>query len=266
MRRLACLSALLAALAAGPASAATPPPTITPGVLAVSLNMPSAGFQVGSVRGSQVVFARGLEVDLAGALAKRMGLRPLFTNEASFANLIAPGPKPWDVALAQVTITAGRKRAVDFSLPYLSADQGVLLRRGLASTPRTIDALRALRLCVEAGTTGATTVARRVAPVTPARTYPDVSTLVQALGVGRCDAVVYDAPTLAVLRGRVPLRFGPLAGVIRTNEHYGVVMADGSPLTPEVNRALSDLVRDGTVDALSRRWLSVDISGLRALG
>jgi ABC-type amino acid transport substrate-binding protein len=68
-----------------------------------------------------------------------------------------------------------------------------------------------------------------------------------------------------VLRGKVPLRFGPLAGVIRTNERYGVVIADGSPLTPAVNRALAALLRDGTVDRLAREWLSVDVAGLRVL-
>jgi polar amino acid transport system substrate-binding protein len=264
MRRIACLAALAAALAAA-APAAAAPATLTPGVLAVSLSMPSAGFQVGSVRGSEVVFARGLEVDLAKALARRMGLRPVFTNEPSFTNLIAASPKPWDVALAQVTITAGRRRSVDFSLPYLTADEGVLLRRGLGKRPRTVAELRSLRLCVEQGTTGAATVARRVRPTTRARSYADVSTLVQALGVGRCDAIVYDAPTLAVLRARVPRRYGALAGVIRTNERYGIVMADASPLTPDVNRALTAVIADGTLEALSKKWLSVDVSRLRVL-
>lgn len=271
MRWRVVTAALAAALAAATLATAQsqPPapttPTLTPGVLAVSLNMPSAGFQVGSVRGSEVVFARGLEVDLATALARRMGLRPVLANEASFGAILAPGPKTWDVALAQVTITAGRRQAVDFSIPYMSVDQGVLVRRGLTPAPRSIAALRRLRLCVERGTTGATVVARRIRPVAPARGYPDVSTLVQALGDGRCDAMVYDAPTLAVLRLRVPHRYGDLAGVIPTREQYGIVMADGSPLAPQVNRALAGLIRDGTVDRLSRRWLSADLSALRIL-
>ena len=270
-RAAAIASAVIGLVLAGAATAvpARPPataPTLTPGVLAVSLNLPSQGFQTGAVRGNEVVFAQGFEVDLAGALAKKMGLRPVLTQEPSFTNLLAAGPKPWDVALAQVTITAARKAAVDFSVPYLSADQGVLLRRGLSPVPRTIAALRPLRLCVERGTTGATIVARRVKPASPAIQYGDVTSLWQGVQTGRCDAAVYDAPTLAVLRGKVPLRFGPLAGVIRTNEKYGVVLADGSLLTPALNRALTALSRDGTIDRLSRAWLSVDVAGLRVLG
>jgi polar amino acid transport system substrate-binding protein len=268
MRRVALILGVLAAIAgAGSATGAVPaPPTLAPGVLSVSLAMPSAGFQVGSARGPEVVFARGFEVDLANALAGRMGLRAVFTQESIFTNLLAAGPKTWDVALAQVTITAARKQTVDFSLPYLSTDQGVLLRPGLTPAPANLATLRRLRLCVEKGTTGAAIVASRVKPAAAARRYPDTTSLWQEVENGSCDAVVYDAPTLAVLRGNAPLRFGALAGVIRTNEKYGIVLADASPLTPAVNTALTSLIRDGSVDALSRKWLSVDVSGLRVLG
>lgn len=266
-RALAALATALALVVTGAALSAAPASaqTLTPGVLTVGLNLPSQGFQTGAVRGTEVTFAQGFEVDLARALAAQMGLAPVLTQEASFTNLLAAGPKTWDVALAQVTITASRKNSVDFSLPYLSADQGVLLRRGLSSTPRTIAALRPLRLCVERGTTGAAIVSRRVKPTTPAVQYADVTSLWQGLQTGRCDAAVYDSPTVAVLRAKVPLRFGPLAGVIRTNERYGVVLPDGSGLTPSVNRALVALDRDGTIDRLSRTWLAVDLAGLRVL-
>ena len=268
MRRLASIAAGLAALviAAAPAAAqqAVPPPTITPGVLTVALDMPSDGFQVGAVKGSQVVFARGLEVDLAKAVAKKLGLRASFVNVPVFADIVAPGPKAWDVAFAQVSILAGRRAAISYTVPYLSVDQGVLLRRG-TPVPRTLAAMKALRICVQSKTTGAAVVARRVKPTTKAKGYADVTSLVQGLSTGRCDAVVYDAPTLAVLRSEVPLRVGPMAGVIPTAENYGAVTSKGSPLRPVLNTALSTLLRDGTVGALSRKWLSINVRALRPL-
>ncbi len=269
MRRLANIAAGLAALAiaAAPAAAqqAVPPPTITPGVLTVALDMPSDGFQVGAVEGSQVVFARGLEVDLAKAVAKKLGLRASFVNVPVFADIVAPGPMAWDVAFAQVSILAGRRAAISYTVPYLSVDQGVLLRRGLTPFPRTLAAMRALRICVQSTTTGAAVVARRVRPTTKARGYADVTSLVEGLSTGRCDAVVYDAPTLAVLRSEVPLRVGPMAGVIPTAENYGAVTSKGSALRPVLNTALSTLLRDGTVGALSRKWLSINVRALRPL-
>jgi len=160
--RLVALLAALALLWAAPLARADPPPTLQPGVLTVGLNMPSPGFQVGAVRAHGVVFARGLEIDLANALAARLGIpRVVFYQEPQFGRLIAPGPKPWDIALAEVTITPERAAAVAFSIPYLAADQGVLLRLGLPATPRSIAQLARLRLCSQSGTTSATLVRRR---------------------------------------------------------------------------------------------------------
>ena len=77
--------------------------------------------------------------------------------------------------------------------------------------------------------------------------------------------MVYDAPILAMLRAEVPLRYGPMAGVIPTGENYGGVTAEGSALTPLINTALNGLLRDGTVSALTTKWLSIDVSSLRQL-
>ena len=262
-RALLTLAALLAI--AAPAAAASVP-TAQPNVLTVGLNMPNQGFQVGAANGTSVVLARGFEIDLARALARSLGVpRVVLYQESSFTRLLASGTKPWDLALAQVTITAGRRRAVDFSVPYLSADEGVLLRRGLGPRPRSLAGLRGLRLCTQAGTTGVAIIARRIAPTTPPTLEPDQTRLDQDLQSGRCDAAVYDAPILAAEVAATPERYGPLVGVIRTGERYGVVLPEGSVLTPFVNRALGGLVANGTVAALSRRWLTTNLATLPVL-
>jgi len=268
LRTLAAAAVAALAAAAVPAAAQTPAPppaTITPGVLTVGLNLPSDGFQVGAVSGTTVTFARGLEVGLAQAVGRRMGLPVQFVNVPVFSDIVAAGPKPFDLAFAQVSITAGRKRAVDFSAAYMDVDQGVLLRRGLGSTPTTLAALKPLRLCVLRKSTGAAVVASRVRPARAARGYPGVTALFQGLVTGRCDAVVYDAPTLAVLAAEVPLRVGSMAGVIATGERYGAVLADGSALVPTVNRVVRGLIADGTVARLQVKWLDVDLTRLTTL-
>jgi polar amino acid transport system substrate-binding protein len=228
--------------------------------------MPTDGFQVGAVNGHEVVFARGYEIDLARALAKEMETpQVVFHHQAQFSNLLVAGPKPWDLALAQVTITAGRKKNVDFSVPYLDAGQAVLLRRGLGSTPRTIRALRPLKLCSQRGTTAVAQITGRIKPTTKPRLFAGQTPLMQALQALRCDAVVFDAPILANLRADAPDRYGPLAGVIPTGERYGVVLPEGSVLTPSVNRAIARLKARGTLSGLSKRWLSADLAKLRTL-
>ena len=82
------LAAFAVAGALAASAGAAPPTTKTPGVLTVGLAMPAAGFQVGAVRGRTVVLAKGLEIDLARILARRLGIqRVRFLNERFFSTL-----------------------------------------------------------------------------------------------------------------------------------------------------------------------------------
>jgi polar amino acid transport system substrate-binding protein len=266
VKTLTAIVVVLASLVAAASAAADPPPTLQPGTLTVGLNMPSPGFEVGSVKGHSVLFARGFEIDLARLIAARLGIpRVAFYQEPQFPRLIAGGPKPWDIALAEVTITDERSLRLDFSVPYLASDEGVLLRRGLTPIPMTIAQLAGLRLCTKAATTSVDVIATRVKPTTPPRLFGNVTLLLNALQANRCDAVLYDAPILATLRAQVPQRYGPFAGVISTGEQYGVVMPQGSPLEDAVNTAISNLIVHGQIAVLTKRWLSTDISTLPTL-
>jgi polar amino acid transport system substrate-binding protein len=261
MRRTLAALALVAVAALAAAAAAFPqtPQTLTPGRLAVALSMPSPGFQVGAVQGRKVVLAKGFEVDLAKALARRLGLRHVdFVNERRFASLFAAGDKPWDLGIAEVTITAARARNVEFSVPYLSADQGVLLRKNLPAVPRSIADLRGLKLCTQRGTTSADTIAEAIRPTRRPVLLTTEDLLLQRVQTGACDAAVFDLPVLATLRAQVPDRFGPIAGRIVTGETYGIVMEKGSPLKPLVDAALNELLAGSLVDRLERRWLQLD--------
>lgn len=266
MIRLVATTLTTVAVAAGTLASAgaqpAPVPTQTPGVLVVGLNLPADGFQVGAAKGNEVVFARGLEIDLARALGKELGAEVRFFQQASFERLLAAGAKPWDLALSQVTITAGRRQRVDFSIPYLDADQGVLLRRNLGSEPKTIAALRGLKLCSQRKTTGANLIGRTIKPTVAARLLPSFPALVRELQGQRCDAVIYDAPILANARADAADRYGPLVGAIPTGERYGAVLPKGSPLRKAVNRAIARLEARKTLAGLSRRWLSQDLTKL----
>ena len=269
MRRRLALALGALALSAGPtlaAAAAAPPATVTPGTLTVALNMPSDGFQVGAVKGREVVAARGFEVDLADALAAKLGLGGVtFVQEPRFTALLASGPKPWDLALAQVSATDARRTAVDFSVPYLAADQGVLFSLQTLARPTTIADLKGVKLCAQKGTTGADLIATTIRPTVPALLPTTTTVLTRGLTNGRCQAVVFDAPGLATLRAQVPTRYGPFAGVIRTGESYGAVFQKGNRLRGPVNRALAALRKDGTITTLKKRWLTSDPATLPVL-
>src|SRR5207237_10552453 len=121
----------VAALAPSPALAApSAAPTRTSGTLVVGFGDPAVGFAVGTVRGSTIKNPKGYEVDLAKAIAKRLGIAKIDYIYTPWTKLFAPGTKDFDISLQEATITAARRKTVDFSTPYLNANQGVLISKG----------------------------------------------------------------------------------------------------------------------------------------
>jgi ABC-type amino acid transport substrate-binding protein len=144
--------------------------------------------------------------------------------------------------------------------------RGRLVGCAAVFVPRTLADLRPLRICALGKSTGADAATTVVAPTTPVRLFGNVPTLMLNLQTGRCQAVVYDAPSLGTLKARAPDRYGPFVGVIKTGEQYGVALPKGSPLLRRADAAIRALIADGTVKRLQKKWLTVDLSKLPVLG
>ena len=261
--RLAVAATFALLVSAGAAMGSAP--TGTPGELVIAVSMPAPGLQVGSVSGSTVVYARGLEVELGRAVARRLGVRRVrFVQVPEPEQLVRPGAKRWDLALAQIVPTPARARAVDLVGPYLSADQVVLLRRGIAR-PRSLAQLAHLQLCAIRGSRGGDVAAHRVRPVAKSLLARDLTELLRWVQTGRCDAAVADGPALGAAVARTPRRYGRVAGRIETGATFAIALPHGSPLAAGVRRALAALRADGVVTRLARAWLGFDPARLRAL-
>jgi polar amino acid transport system substrate-binding protein len=275
MRRRWARSAALAVLAAALALVATPAPpgaaarvpTKHPGVLMVGLSMPVPNFQFGVVIGSEVVVAQGLEIDLVEEIARRLGVpRVEYVNETGFLPIIDGRPKPYDLAIAEATITPEREQRVDFSVPYMRADQGVLMARQYRSDPpRTLAEVRRLRLCSGRGTTGAMAIRDHVRPVQPPLLLENQRRVFDALRRGRCAAAVYDAPILAAVKAAKPEVYGRLIGRIPTDERYGIVFEQGSPLRRYVDPVITRLFEQRVLHRIRDRWIGTAAQRLPVL-
>src|SRR5205814_8296220 len=108
------LAVVLAGLVAIPAASArhAAPPTLVPGQLTVGLDPPAVGFQVGTLRGNNVINPRGFEIDLAKAIAVKLGISVTKIKwlHVPFVTLFRPGAKPFDFAFEESTITVARSR------------------------------------------------------------------------------------------------------------------------------------------------------------
>ncbi len=266
MKRLSLIVAV-AALIAVPAAAAgqAAAPTLKPGQLTVGLNPPAVGFQVGTLRGNDVINPTGFEVDLAKDIAAKLGIPATKIKwiNIPFTTLFRPGTKPFDFAFEESTITPQRAKAVDFSAPYFDANQGVLLKKG-GTTPHSLADLKKMSICAQSTTTGLDYVQHKL-HATHVQIYNTTAAAFAAVQVGRCDAFVMDVPIVASQKKTKPSAYGPIAGQIVTNEKYGAVLSKGSKLTAQVSAAIKALTADGTIAKLQTKWFAIDVAMIPVL-
>ncbi len=254
-----------AALVAVPAASArhSALPTLQSGKLIVAFGDPAPGFASGTVRGSTVTNPRGYEVDLASAIAKQLGLTPVWMY-ASWNSLFAPGTKKFDVSFQEATITAQRKKTVDFTSTYLNANQGVLISKQ-TTPPKSIADLKSLQTCAQTNTTGLDWINTKLKPSKRPLTYPTTTAAYQAVQINQCQALILDVPLVALEKKQNPTKFGAVAGQIVTHEQYGAVMQKGSKLLMPVNAAIAKLTKNGTVGALQKKWFNLNFAAIPTL-
>jgi ABC-type amino acid transport substrate-binding protein len=264
---------LLVALGLPPDSRADDPPQVTtvvleprPTELSVAVRLGDPILQAGVVRDGEVVLARGLEVDIARNLAKRLGIpyvRFVYVRPAT--RLLVAGVRPWDLTIASIRHVRAASATADLSDPYLGTDQAVVLRRGL---PRltTLRDLRRKIACAVRGSEGARAIAGAVAPLVKPTLASSEERLLELVQTGACDAALVDADSVGqFVAGRGGI-LGPVSARVEVGGGYVVGVTRGGPIAvSEVDRALARMRADGTMHRLARQWLGIDPARLRPL-
>jgi polar amino acid transport system substrate-binding protein len=265
LKRLVLVLAVAALATASAASARTAsPPTLTPGTLTVAFGDAAVGFAAGTVRGNTITNPKGYEVDLAKAIAANLGITKISWIYSPWNSLFAPGAKKFDVSFQEATITAQRKRTVDFSTSYFDANQGVLLSKK-SSIPHSIADLKQLQTCAQTNTTGLDWIKTKLHPAKAPLAYPATTAAFTAVQINRCDALILDTPIVASERKANPTKYGPVAGQIITHEQYGAVFQKGSKLKPLVDVAIKELWANHTIGNLQKKWFAIDFSKVPVL-
>lgn len=245
----------LAATATATFAATTAVPTKTAGTLTVGFDVPAPGFWNGRVSGTTIKNPTGFEASLARAIAKQLGLGKVVFVRAPFGGLFSPAKKKYDFAMEEATITIQRSKVVSFSTPYFDANQGILIRKGLAK-PTSISALKSLQLCAQLDTTGLAYIQHTLRPRKRVLAYTSSSSAAfDAVEAGKCDALMLDVPIVVSQSKKKPGAYGGVIGQIVTHEGYGAIMDKGSTFKPSIDKALKALKANGTIDTLQKKWL-----------
>jgi polar amino acid transport system substrate-binding protein len=205
---------------------------------------------------------KGYEAATAYAVAEAMG----FTKDqvawvvAPFAQTYKPGDKDYDFAIEQISYSAKRDEAVDFSDSYYDVQQALVAAKGSPIASATsISDLAGTTIAAPIGTTSYDYIVANI-PDATAGSYTTLSDTVAALNAGQVDAIVVDAPTAFYLadpfvqevKDGVVVGLFPPAG---EQEYFGLTFVTGSPLVQCADLALAEIKADGTLDAIHQQWL-----------
>ena len=203
----------------------------------------------------------GFEGAVAYAVAKQLG----FTNDevvwvrTTFDSAVTPGAKNFDFNLQQFSITAERSEAVDFSSPYYTAPQAIVSFKGSKIAGKTsIAELKDAKLGAAVGTTSLDAIENQIG-IKP-QVFNDNAAGVSALKNGQIDGLVVDLPTAFYLSG-VEVTDGLIVGQLPSTgsgDQFGLLLAKGSALTSCVSAAVDAITADGTLAAITDKWLATD--------
>ncbi|MER6539893.1 ABC transporter substrate-binding protein [Streptomyces sp. 900105755] len=204
----------------------------------------------------------GFESAVAYAVAKQLGYdrSAVVWQSVPFNKAFAPGVKTFDFDINQVSISAERKKAVDFSSGYYDVRQAVVALKGSKAAKATsIADLKSLKLGAQVGTTSLNYISDVVKPSQEAAAFSKNDQAISALKNGQVDAIVVDLPTAfyvtaaQVTNAKIVGQFENQSG---TPEQFGLVLDKDSGLTSCVTSAVDALRKDGTLAKLEKQWLS----------
>jgi len=198
----------------------------------------------------------GLEGGVAYAVAHALGFEDDqidWLQNTAFELAFAPGPKPFDFHMAQISIRPERAENVNFSEPYFDANQSLVANAGTNITNVTsIEELKGYNLAAAVGTTSLQFIEEQIQPDSEPQVFNNNADAVQALENQQIDGLVVDLGS-AFFVIAVQLSDGTIVGQFPTSaqqDQIGMVMELESPLTECVNEAIAAIRDSGQLQAI----------------
>ncbi|AEJ20702.1 transporter substrate-binding domain-containing protein [Gracilinema caldarium] len=201
----------------------------------------------------------GWEYDATEEIARRLNAKVEWKVTSWDTMIQAVRDGQFDVGMDGITITDERKSQVDFSIPYMTSQQFMLVR---SDENRFTDAVSfaanpKLLIGSQAGTTNFYVAVYNVLDGNESnpriKLFETFGAAVQALLAGDVDTVLMDAASSKGYVGAHPGKLKVIGEPLGTEE-FGFIFKKGSDLVEPFNKAIESMKADGTLDKLNTKW------------
>ena len=202
----------------------------------------------------------GIDIEIALALADKLGLELVIDDMEFDSALLAVQNNAADMMLAGLSYSEERDQVVDFSDPYATGVQVVIVKEG---SDVTLDNLGDYMIGTQRGTTG-----YLYASDTPENGgygedhvigYDNGATAVQELINGTIDAVIIDQqPAEEYVAANADAGLTILPGNWVEEDYCLAVDEGNTALLDALNAALNELIADGTVQSIVDKYITAE--------
>jgi polar amino acid transport system substrate-binding protein len=197
----------------------------------------------------------GFEIEIGDAVAKKMGVAVEWKALSFDALLAGLRQDRWDAVIASFGITPERSKAVSFTDPHYCSG-GIIVAKDPAI--KTVDSLKGKVVSVQTGTTYLENVAK-LPGLKEMKNFPKDPDARAALVNGRVDAWVTDR-FVAMAALKADPKAGLHTGDFVFVERIATAVSKGNTSLVEAwNKALAEVIADGTYEKISKKYMGEDI-------
>lgn len=194
----------------------------------------------------------GFDMELIQLVASELGMKLKITN-ISWDGII-PGLTNgnYDCLISAMTITPERKKQIDFSAPYFSTRQAIVVKASNTSIKTPTD-LVGKTISVQNGTTGDITFVSKIKNAKIKRFTDNPQALQELLNNGADAAVMDDMVAFNATRKMSGLKVVEIKDAAK--EDYGIGVKKGNTkLLAKINQAIANLQKNGKLTALTNKY------------
>lgn len=196
----------------------------------------------------------GIDAEIAAAIAEKLGME-LEIQDTEFGSIIAGVQTgKYDIGMAGLTVTEERKQSVNFTDTYATGIQSIIVKED--SPIATVDDLDGKKIGVQQDTTG---------HIYASDDYGDEAVIpfnkgadaVAALVSGKVDCVIIDnEPAKSFVAANEGL---VILDTEYVTEDYAIAISkENTELLENVNKALNELIEDGTVKTIVDKYIAAE--------
>lgn len=192
----------------------------------------------------------GIDMAIARQIAEKNGMTPTIENMEFASLLVALQNGQIDAAIAGMTVTDERKEEADFSIPYYTATQVMIVREDSDITSAADMADK--KICVIEGYTGEVCVKDMGYPYEAFKKGTDA---IMELVNGKCDVVVLDSATSQkYVNDNEGLKVVEDPSAFESEEYAIAVKKGNTELLDKINTAIDAMLTDGTIAELGAKY------------